>query len=220
MCQIDWKIIQEFVGCLIWPAIIVTLFILFKKQIIRLVDRIVNESNQVDLGGFLKISFKEVEKLKEDLQKGEQLNSDQIKNVIAATNILQIEGISNFGEEYINANYDQRRILESRINDYSIGLQTEELQPLFNSGVGHKIAAAIALETILYRKKIDPADISYVKHFIIESLDNSNSHLRYEALQLIFQSNKLMVELRDKLEKMKINDSNRAIKNILKLFVK
>jgi len=221
MCEIDWEIVQKFVCCLIWPAIVIILFLLFRKHFIALVDRIIKESKSIDVGGFLKISFMEAGKLKEEIKKGVQPTAEQVNQVISATVAAQIEGISNFGEEYVKSNFDQRRILESRINEYSVGLQPEDIQPLFKSSeTGHKIAAAIALEPILYRMKIDPADIPTIKDFIVESLKDRNSYLRYEALQIIFQSDKLKIELGPILEEMKNNDSNSAIKNILRLFLK
>ncbi len=78
----------------------------------------------------------------------------------------------------------------------------------------------MALEHVLYRTKTDPADNQKVKQFIVESLSDSNSFLRYETLQLVFRSNKLLSELNTKLTEMRMYDKNSAIKSILNLYIK
>lgn len=220
MCEIDWEILQKFVSCLVWPIIVLILFIIFKKQLTKLVDRIVNESSEIEILG-LKFQLKQIEKLKEDIISGQIPNTEQAKNVISATVSLQIDSLKKLGEDYLHATFDQRRIIESRIYEYAVGLTADDLHPLIESeNTGHKIAAAMVLEPILYRAKADPADIPLLKKFIQKSLVDNNSFLRYECLQLVFDSSKLKVELRNQLEKMKLNDNNSAIRNIITLFIK
>ena len=221
MCEIDWGIVQKFVSCLIWPAIVLTLFFTFKGQLTKLVNRIANESNSIDMGGLLKVQFKQIEKLKDDIKSGQIPTIEQAKNVISATVALQIDGIKLLGEEYINSTYDKRRIIEIKINEYSVGLTTEDIKLLFDSeNTGHRIAAAIALDPILEKDKKDPADIPEIRKFIVESLKDNSSFLRYESLQLVFESKKLKTELSDQLDKMKTKDENSAIRNIIKLYTK
>jgi hypothetical protein len=220
MCEINWEIVQKFVCCLVWPIIVLVLFLIFKKQLTKLVDRIVNESSAIEIFG-LKFQLKQIEKLKEDISSGQSPTTEQAKNIIFATVALQIDSLKKFGEEYLHSTFDQRRIIETRINEYSVGLTTNDLLPLIESdNTGHRIAAAMALEPILYRAKVDPADVPVLKEFIQKSLKDRSSFLRYECLQLVFDSNKLKVEFRTQLEEMKLNDKNSAIRNILKLFIK
>ena len=61
MCEIDWEILQNFVCCFIWPTIVLVLFLIFKKQLTKLVDRIVNESSEIEILG-LKFQLKQIEK--------------------------------------------------------------------------------------------------------------------------------------------------------------
>lgn len=221
MCEINWEIIQKFVGCLIWPIIIIILFIIFRKQLTFLINRIAHNSEKIDVAGFLSIHFKAIEKLKDDKKQGKPLTDAQADIIISSTVAIQIEGIKLLGEDYIKSSFDQRRIIECRINEYSIGLTIDDIIPLITSkNTGHKIAAAIALELILDKSKTDPADNELLKKFIKESLNNSSSFLRYECLQLVFQSNKLKEEFKTQLEEMKMNDKNSAIRNIIKIFVK
>lgn len=183
-------------------------------------NRIVNESSEIEILG-LKFQLKQVEKLKEDISRGQIPAPEQVKDVISATVALQIENLKKFGEEYLHSTFDQRRIIESRIYEYSVGLTVDDINPLIESeNTGHKIAAAMVLEPILYRAKIDPADMPSVRTFIEKSLKDKNSFLRYECLQLVFDSNKLKTELRTQLEEMKLKDENSAIRNIIKLFIK
>jgi len=221
MCEINWEIVQKFIECLIWPSLVLALFLIFRTQITKLINRIAYDSEKIDLAGLLSVQFKQVEKIKAELEQGKQPTSEQINVIVSTTVAIQIESIELLGEEYLNSSFDQRRIIESRINEYSVGLTITDIQTLIESKEqGHKIAAAIALEPILYRTKIDPADDISVKNFIVESLKDSNSFLRYECLQLVFQSKKLKEELKGQLEKMKLNDKNNAIRNILNLFTK
>lgn len=219
MCEIDWEILQKFVCCLIWPTIVLILFLIFKKQLTKLVNRIVNETSQIEILG-LKFQLKQVEKLKEDINSGQIPTTEQARNVISATVALQIDNLKKFGEEYLHSTFDQRRIIESRIYEYSVGLTVDDLNPLIESeNTGHKIAAAMVLEPMLYRAKVDPADVPVLKVFIQKSLKDKSSFLRYECLQLVFDSSKLKTELHDQLEEMKLKDDNSAIRNILKLFI-
>ena len=221
MCEIDWEIIQKHVDSLIWPIVGLIVFFAFKKQIIILIKRITNESDNLDFGGFLKVQFREVEKIRESKAKGEDVSDSDTDSLISSTIALQIDGIKNLGEEYINSSYDQRRIIESRIQEYSIGLRVDDIESLMNSKeTGHKIAAAISLEQILYKQKVDPADNQTVKLFITKSLKDKSSFLRYETLQLVFQSDKLKSELKETLIELRDRDKNKAIRGILKIYIK
>ncbi|WP_026945781.1 hypothetical protein [Algoriphagus marincola] len=221
MCEIDWDIIQKFTDSLIWPVFLLGLFLLFKKQITKLIDRITYDSEQIEIGGLLKAQLKQIEKIKETAGKGEQPTVELTKQLISATVLIQLEGIKQLGEDYTHSSFDQRRIIESRIKEYSVGLTTNDIQPLLMStDSGHRIASAIALEQILYRNNIDPFDDNEVKEFIIKSLDDSSSFLRYETLQLVFTSQRLIDELKVKLNKMKDTDKNSAIRSLIKMFVR
>jgi hypothetical protein len=159
MCGIDWEIVQKFVSCLVWPAIVLALILSFREQLSKLIDRIVNESSAIEILG-LKFQLKQIEKLKEDIKSGQSPTTEQVKNVISATVAIQIDGIKKFGEDYLHSTYDQRRIIESRIYELSVGLTTDDIQPLIESeNTGHRIAAAMVLEPVLYRAKIDPAEM-------------------------------------------------------------
>lgn len=221
MCEIDWKILHKFVDSLVWPSLLLIIFLRFKRQITKLINRISDDSQEIEIGGFFKAQLREVEKIKEATLQGGALTTEQTKNLISATVLLQIETIKKLGEEYIVSKYDKRRIIESQINEYSVGLTIEDLSSLFNSTeTSHKIATAIALDYVLYRTNEDPSSYEKVKEFIVNSLNDENSFLRYEILQLVFSSNKLKVELNDRLGKMYLNEKNPAIKNILKLYLK
>ena len=221
MCRIDWEILHKYVDTLIWPIVGLIIFFTFRKQIITLIKRITNESDNLDIGGFLKVQFRAVEKLRESNEKGETANVSDTEALISSTIALQIDGIKNLGEEYTRASFDQRRIIESRIQEYSIGLNVSDIETLMTSKeTGHLVAAAISLEQILYKNQVDPADNPSVKGFIEKSLKDKNSFLRYEALQLVFLSNKLKSELRETLIDLRDNDKNKAIQGILKIYIK
>lgn len=221
MCEIDWEMIQRFTDSLVWPILLSGLFLLFRKQITKLIDRITYDSKYIEIAGLFKAQLKQIEKIKESAGKGEQLTIEQTQQLISATVFIQIEGIKLLGEEYTHSSFDQRQIIESKIKEYSVGLTVNDIQPLLvSSDTGHRIASAIALEQILYRNKIDPYDNRDIKEFVIKSLDDSNSFLRYQTLQLVFTSQKLKYELKEKLNKMHETDKNNAIRNIIKMFVK
>lgn len=221
MCKIDWDIIQKFTDSLAWPILVLVLFLIFKRQITILINRITNDSENIELGGLFKAQLKTVEKIKETKLADGQITDYQTKQLISTTVHIQLEAIKQLGEDYIHANFDQRRLIESQIRDYHIGLTISDMKPLLAStDTGHRIAAAIALEYILDKQKTDPYDDSDVKTFITASLDDSNSFLRYEVLQLVFTSDRLKEELTTKLNEMKKSDRNSAIRNLLKLFIK
>lgn len=221
MCEIDWDIIQKFTDSLVWPVLVLVLFLLFRQQITTLINRISNDSENIELGGLLKAQLRTVEKIKETKQAGGQITDEQTSQLISTTVHIQLEAIKQLGEDYTHASFDQRRIIENKIQEYSIGLTASDIKSLLvSTDTGHRIAAAIALESILYRQKTDPFDDKDIKTFITTSLDDSNSFLRYEVLQLVFTSDKLKMELKTKLDTMKTSDRNSAIRNILKLFIK
>lgn len=221
MYEIDWEILHKYIDSLIWPIIGLIVFFAFKKQIIVLIRRITNESDNLDFGGFLKVQFREVEKIRDSKAKGEKVSEYDADSLISSTIALQIDGIKNLGEEYTNSSYDQRRIIESRIQEFSIGLRVDDIESLMNSKeTGHKIAAAISLEQILYKQRIDAADNQTVKLFITNSLKDKSSFLRYETLQLVFQSDKLKSELKETLIELREKDKNKAIRGILKIYIK
>ena len=141
--------------------------------------------------------------------------------MISSTVLTQVEGIKKLGEEYTHSNFDQRRILERRIKEYSIGLDIKDIESLLKSkDTGHRIAVAMTLETILYKKSDELFENNKVKDFLISSIKDSNSFLRYEALQIILSSEQATNELSEKLNKMKDTDKNSAIRSILNLYLK
>lgn len=218
MCKIDWNIIQGFTDSLIWPVIVIILFLIFKNQITRLVNRITNESEIIELGS-LKFYLKQIERIKVQSQSGETPTINQTKQLISATVLIQIEGIKHLGNEYLLSSYDKRRIIESKIKEYCIGLTINDIQPLLSSEIlGDRIALIFGLQYIYEKTGLDPNHNDDVKRFIINNLDNDNSFIRYELLQLVFSSENLKSELRSKLNLMKEKDTNSAIRNIIKLF--
>jgi len=220
MCRVDWDILHRYVDSMIWPVFVFSLFILFRKQLIKLVNRIADDSEQIEIAGLFKAQFKQVERLREDLRQG-NVDDKRVEKVISATINTQIEAIRLCGQNYIHSNFDQRRIIESQISDYSIGLEPIDILTLVDSdNIGVKIAAAISLGHVLYHSKIDTINNKEIKQFIIQSLDDDNSFLRYQALHLILLSDELSFELRGKLETMKLNDRNQAIRTLLKLHFK
>jgi len=221
MCEIDWQIIQKFTDSLVWPILVLSLFLIFRKQITILINRISNESTNIEFGGLLKAQLRTVEKMKEVKLTGGQITDEQTNQLIYATVQIQLEVIKQLGEDYLHSSFDQRRIIESRIKEFSIGLTLNDIKPLLiSTDTGHRIAAAIALEDILYKQKIDPANDNEIKSFIIQSLRDSNSFLRYEVLQIVFVSDKLKEDLKVALNEMKANDNNSAIRNILQMIIK
>jgi hypothetical protein len=193
----------------------------FRKHLTKLIRRITEESEKIEVPGIFVATLKNVEQIKRKSKETGLEPSEEVQRLISSTVLTQIEGIKKLGEEYIHASYDQRRILESRIKEYSIGLEIEDIEPLFESkDTGHRIAAAMALETILYRKNLDPFEKENVRKFLIESIEDDNSFLRYEALQIILSSDKATNELRKKLNQMSKSDKNRAIRSILNIYLK
>lgn len=221
MCEINWEILHKYLDTLIWPVFLFGILFIFRKQIVKLIKRITEESEKIEIPGLFTATLRQVEKIKKESKKTGNEPSEETKKLISNTILTQIEAINKFGEEFTHSNFDQRRILESRIKEYSIGLNVEDIETIFESkDTGHRIAAAVALDSIIYRNNLEPFDNEKVKNFLAISIDDSNSFLRYAALQVIFSSTKATRELKDKLELMKNNDRNSAIRSILKLYLK
>lgn len=224
MCKIDWEILHQYVATLIWPIFIAIILLIFWKQLSTLVDRITRKSERIQIPGLIEINFlentKNVAQIKEKIEKSGEKLSENLRQLISSTVITQVEGIKKFGEDYPYSNFDQRQILENRIKEYSIGLDIEDIEPLFDSkDTGHRIAAAISLEFILYKKSIEPFENDKVKEFLSQSIEDSNPFLRYEALQIILPNKNAKHQLKEKLSLMKATDKNNAIKYILKLYL-
>lgn len=221
MCEIDWEILHKYVTTFIWPTFITVILFIFRKELTKLISRITEESEKIEVPGIFTATLKKVEQIKRKSMESGEEPSEDIQQLISSTVLTQIEVIKGLGEEYTRSSSDQRRILESRIKEYSIGLDIEDIESLFESkDTGHKIAAAITLESILYRKIFDPFENDKVKNFLIQSIKDSNSFLRYEALQIILSSEQATSMLNQKLNTMKNTDKNSTIRSFLKLYLK
>ncbi|SMO79641.1 hypothetical protein [Solitalea koreensis] len=219
MCNIDWDIVQKFVHTLVWPGLVLGLFLTFKKQLTNLINRISNESANIEIGGLFKAQLTQIEEIKKTINTGTPLSSEQTQRLVSTTVTIQVEGIKLLGEEYLNSSFDQRRIIESNIKEFIIGLTIDDIGSLLiSTHTGHRIAAAIALEPILQRNNIDPSANVVVKNFIIKAIDDDNSFLRHEAIQLVFQSSILTEELKEKLTKKRLTETNHTIKAILNMY--
>lgn len=221
MCEIDWTILHDYVETLIWPIFLTAVLLIFREQLRRMVNRITDESEKIEIPGLLSATLKQVEQVKKNAKESGDQQSDEVKQLISNTVLTQIEGIKKLGEDYTHSSFDQRRIIESRIKEYSIGLTEDDLKPLLEStDTGHRIAAAMALDIIVYRNGIEPFENPAIKDFLVKAIEDSNSFLRYEALQVILSSTKATRSLLEKLESMKSSDRNSAIRSILTLYFK
>lgn len=221
MCKIDWEVLHLYIDSLIWPSFILILILIFNKKLKILIDRVIKESDNIEIPGIFKAQFTRFEKLRKEIKESSQPTKEQAQEWIRTTVSIQVDAIRQLGEAYPDASYDQRRLIESQIKDYCIGLEVDDIEVLAKSkDNGHRIAAAIALESVLHKKETDPVDIEYVKSFIIESLDDSSSYLRYKILQLVILSKELPSEMKEKLYEMKEKDQNKAIRTMLKMYLK
>ncbi|MEQ8925486.1 MAG: hypothetical protein RLO81_06705 [Fulvivirga sp.] len=221
MCEIDWELLHKYLSTLIWPIFLSIVLLIFRKQLRRLINRITEESEKIEIPGILSANLKQVENVKKKAAESGEEQSEEINQLISNTVLTQLEVIKQLGERYSNSSFDQRRILESQIKEYSIGLTPNDIEPLINSkDTGHRIAAAMVLDVILYRNNIEPFQNDLIKNFLITSLDDSNSFLRYEALQIILGNTSAIKELQTKLESMQKTDKNGAIKGVLSLYFK
>tara|TARA_R110001592_G_scaffold277711_1_gene544875 strand:+ start:1143 stop:1859 length:717 start_codon:yes stop_codon:yes gene_type:complete len=221
MCEIDWNILHDYVATLIWPVFLTVVLLVFREQLRRLVNRITEDSEKIEIPGLLTATLRQVEQVKKKAKESGGEQTDEVRQLISNTVLTQIEGIKKLGEEYTHSSFDQRKIIESRIKEYSIGLTVDDLNSLMGSkDTGHRIAAAMALDTITYRNQIEPFENEPVKEFLVNAIDDSNSFLRYEALQIILSSTKATKSLQEKLETMKSTDKNSAIRSILNLYFK
>ncbi len=221
MCEIDWDILHKYIATFIWPTFLTVILLIFRKKLNKLISRITEESEKIEIPGLFTITLKKIEQIKKKSQESGQEPSEDLQQLFSSTVLTQVEGIKKLGEEYTHSSFDRRRILESRIKEYSIGLDIEDIESLFDSkDTGHRIAAAMTLESVLYRNNIEPCDNEKVKDFLNESLDDSSSFLRYEALKIVLSSEKATKELIDKLNTIKKTDKNSAIRSILNLYLK
>lgn len=221
MCEIDWEILHKYIATFIWPTFLAVILLIFRRQLNKLINRITEEAEKIEFPGIFTATLKKVEQIKKKSKESGQQPSEDLLQLISSTVLTQVEVIKKLGEEYTHSSYNQRRILESRIKEYSIGLDIEDIESLFESkDTGHRVAAAMTLEAILYNKSIEPFYVENVKQFLIDALDDSSSFLRYEALQIILSSEQATSDLSEKLNRMKNTDKNRAIRSILNLYLK
>lgn len=221
MCKIDWVMLHKYIETLIWPLFLLGILWIFRKKLDNLVNRITEESEKIEIPGIFTVTLRQVEKIKKESKEKNIKLSEETQQLISNTVLTQLEGIKQLGEEYTHSTFDQRRIIESRIKEFSIGLSVEDIDSILESkDTGHRIAAAMVLDSIVYRNNLEPFENEKVKKFLTDSIEDSNSFLRYEALQVILSSSRATREFKNKLESMKNSDKNSAIRNILKLYLK
>ncbi len=104
--------------------------------------------------------------------------------------VLPIDEIKRAGKKYTNLPEEKREVLKNKIKEAALQIDIEELIPLYETAVkkaGTRIATAIALDTVLENKGLQPDQLA--KDFIIKASDDKNELLQLEAKEIASKYN-------------------------------
>ena len=195
------------VDALVWPAVAAWIAYQFRSEIRALINRVVNDSEEVSMFG-VSAKFGDA---KRNLSRLDVPDEEKIKisSVIDDSALSQIKELS---KNFYSKAQTQRNIAAKEVAEVGLDIDLNLLIELANSSsAGERVAAAIALRKHIERdySVLENSDLNdVIKH----GLEDNRSRVRYRFVELVVGNSMLSQQLVSILKTMAANDDNEAIR--------
>ena len=200
-----------FIDAIIWPTTLLFILFKFRNSINELINRVVNDSHEIEIMG-LSARFSET---KEKLSSLDLSSTDKetMNNAFEDFALSQLKEISKL---FFTAKYPERQVAAAEVAKIGLELRAEQLIDLAESGTrGERTAAAIALKEHMLK---DPAIIEddRFRTAVDKGLKNELSRVRFRFIELVLASDLLLREYSRSLKLMKTEDPNEAVRELVR----
>ncbi len=204
-------IIIEYIKVLIWPIIVLVIVFFFRERLLRLIDRIINESEELN-SSLLGITAKFRREIAE-VEKFDKNSKIKINEIIQRNINDEFKLLSSY---FFTRSLEVRRKTADEVSKLSENMDINSLLGFaISSSPGEKVAGYIGITTHL---KLFPSLSKQQKviDIIQLGLDDELSRVRYRVIQAISSSDYLTDMFRDKLIELYQKETNEPIKRLLK----
>lgn len=203
--------VLEYLKVLIWPLFILILILIFKRQIKRLFDRIINESDEISssiLG--LNAKFRrDVTNLATDSDTPQELKN-KIENTLKQNNIDEFKLLSSY---FFTKPFQARKQAAAEIYKLAQNLTIDDLLSHISSPLaGERVGAFVGIKSHIDNFPSLAKD-ERISDAIRIGLDDGYSRVRYRVVQTISSSNYLMRMFGNELESILQEENNKPVKN-------
>lgn len=204
-------IVLEYLKVLVWPLIILILISIFKKQVQRLFDRIINESDEIGssvLGLHAKFR-REVKNLVTDTDTSQELKA-KIENTLKQNSIDEFKLLSSY---FFTKSFQARKQAAAEIYKLAQNLNIDDLLSLILSPLaGERVGAFVGIKSHIDNFPNIAKD-ERISEAIRIGLDDGYSRVRYRVVQAISSSDYLMEMFGIELKSMLEEENNMPVKN-------
>lgn len=214
-CIIDWNLILEYVRVLIWPLILVGILIIYRRPFGKLINRIANELISFNvLGTSVTLSVKDVQEIS-NISKDK---NDLAEKLIEYIRELTSDELDRLATVFNDSNQTTRAKIENQIYLTTKDYPFEDIKLRIPSDTfTDKLIALIGIRAHFETDMITKDHDETVEKYLIKSLSDESSLIRYRAAKAIYLSDYLCKKYIDKIEEQGQNEGNKAVMRLLKL---
>ena len=187
-CIFDSELLLKYIDSLKWIGLILFFFIYYKQLIDSFINRIVSDSDEVSFSFFSAKFKKDIEEAKTKSKTFDQLTQN-IEKVFETNLVDQIKLKSTV---FMSKGVADRKKAADEIYTLAHQIPISRIIELSRSILpGEKISALIGIKAHIDIYKKDLGDRKDIDDFVKECLFESNSRIRYRALQ-VFEVSQIM----------------------------
>lgn len=214
-CVIDWNLILEYVKVFIWPIILVGILIIYRRPLDKLINRIANELTSFTvLGTNVKLSVKDIQ----EISNNSKDKNDFAEKIIEYIRELTSDELDRLAVVFNDSNQTYRAKLENQIYLTTKDYPFEDIKLRLPSNTfADKLIALIGIRAHFENEMKTKDHDEAVEKYLIKSLSDESSLIRYRAAKAIYLSDYLCKKYIDKIEAQGQNEENKAVMRLLKL---
>lgn len=207
------ELIAQFVAlieALAWPSVAAWIAYQFRSEIRALLDRVVNDSEEVSAFG-VSAKFRDA---KRNLSELDVPENEKAKINLEIDNIA-LSQIKDLAKHFYTAGYKQRLIAAKEIENIGLEVDLVRLIELTKSNSpGERVAAAIAIRKHIERdySKLDNEEL---KDAIGLGLKDDRSRVSFRFVELVVGNSILFKEFNSVLVDMAKNDDNKGVRETI-----
>lgn len=204
------KLIVNLIDAIVWPSVVAWIACKFLPEIRALVNRVVHDSNEINIFGVnAKFAKAKNELLSLDIEESEK---SKLTNILDDLALSEIRDLAN---NFYSKGLSQRSIAAREVAAIGLGVELDKILGLAKSeSPGERIAAAIAIRKHIERdcSVLDNEDLLQT---IESGLADQRSRVRYRYVELAAGNSILSDRFKDDLVKMAVDDDNAEVREAI-----
>jgi len=198
------------IDAIVWPSTVLFIVFKFRNNINELLNRIVNDSQEIEILG-VSARFSEA---KEKLTSLDLSNTDK-ETITKTLDDFALSQLKEVSKVFYSGKYSDRQKAALEVAKIGSELRTELLIDLADNGIrGERVAAAIALKGHLLKDARVLSKDGFIG-ILEKGLGDELSRVRYRFADLVLSNEELTKKYIKILNQMKKEDPNQAVRELV-----